>query len=65
MPTVAGSPSIVVGTIDGGIGDVPDLAGKIDGRWFMAPDGTPTQKPPEGALDDKGHGTATASSTRS
>src|SRR5438128_2141963 len=30
-----GSPSIVVGTIDSGVADVPDLAGKIDGRWFM------------------------------
>ena len=28
-----GSPAIVVGTIDSGVAEIPDLAGKIDGRW--------------------------------
>ena len=35
---VSGSdPAIVVGVIDSGAADVPDLAGKVDSRWSFAP----------------------------
>jgi subtilisin family serine protease len=55
-----GSPSVVVGTIDSGIADVPDLAGKIDGRWGFADGATEPTSGPAG-IDEKGHGTAVAS----
>jgi subtilisin family serine protease len=48
-----GSPTILVGTIDSGSADVPDLAGKIAGRYFL-------QGMPDG-IDVQGHGTAVAS----
>jgi subtilisin family serine protease len=54
-----GSPAIVVGTIDTGAADVPDLAGKIDARWTVAQDGTLTRD--AGGNDVVGHGTAVAS----
>ena len=54
-----GSPTIVVGTIDSGAADVPDLAGKVDARWTVAQDGTLTRD--AGGNDDVGHGTAVAS----
>ena len=54
-----GSPTIVVGTIDTGAADVPDLAGKVDARWTVAQDGTLTRDP--GGNDVVGHGTAVAS----
>ena len=55
----AGSPTIVVGTIDTGVADVPDLAGKVDARWTVAQDGTLTRD--AGGNDVVGHGTAVAS----
>jgi subtilisin family serine protease len=55
-----GSSAIVVGTIDSGVADIPDLTGKIDGRWFFA-GGAPTADVPEGGFDTAGHGTAVAS----
>jgi subtilisin family serine protease len=54
-----GSPTIVVGTIDTGVADVPDLAGKVDARWTVAQDGTLTRD--AGGNDVVGHGTAVAS----
>jgi subtilisin family serine protease len=54
-----GSPTIVVGTIDTGAADVPDLAGKVDARWTVAQDGTLTRD--SGGNDVVGHGTAVAS----
>jgi subtilisin family serine protease len=48
-----GSPSILIGDVDGGIADVPDLSGKIAERWFTA--GLAD------ANDNGGHGTAVAS----
>jgi subtilisin family serine protease len=56
-----GSPSVVVGTIDTGLGDVPDLAGKVDGRYDIATDGTLAAVATPEANDDAGHGTAVAS----
>lgn len=55
-----GSPMILTCTIDSGVGDVPDLAGKIDGRWSFA-NQTQTPIPGPGGLDLEGHGTAVAS----
>jgi subtilisin family serine protease len=53
-----GSPNIVACTIDSGVADVPDLAGKVISRWVF--DGqTPVLA--TGGTDDEGHGTATAS----
>jgi subtilisin family serine protease len=53
-----GSPAIVVGTIDSGIAEIPDLAGKIDGQWSFV-NGL---EPVAGAVGDgTGHGTAVAS----
>ena len=49
----------MVGTIDTGVADVPDLAGKVDARWTVAQDGTLTRDP--GGNDVVGHGTAVAS----
>jgi subtilisin family serine protease len=56
-----GSPSVVVGIIDTGLGDVPDLAGKVDGRWAFSTDGRLTPVPSAVANDSAGHGTAVAS----
>jgi len=53
-----GSPAIVVGTIDSGVADVPDLAGKIDGRWSFV---NGLDSVPNGGDDVAGHGTAVAS----
>jgi subtilisin family serine protease len=55
-----GSPTILVGTIDSGAAEVPDLAGKIDGRWFYT-GGAASAASPEGEFDPTGHGTAVAS----
>jgi subtilisin family serine protease len=55
-----GSSTIVVGTIDSGAAQIPDLAGKIDGRWFYTA-GAASAAPPEGEFDPTGHGTAVAS----
>jgi len=54
-----GSPSILVGDIDTGAADVPDLAGKIAQRWTVSANGTlaPEKRP----YDEIGHGTMTAS----
>ena len=54
-----GSPTTLVGTIDTGAADVPDLAGKVDARWTVAQDGLLTGN--AGGNDDVGHGTAVAS----
>jgi hypothetical protein len=53
-----GSSMIRVCTIDSGVADVPDLANKIDGRWYFV-----GQTPASGAegTDVEGHGTAVAS----
>src|SRR5262249_1392860 len=56
-----GSPSVVVGTVDTGLDDTPDLAGKVDGRWNIALDGTLTPTPTAEDNDELGHGTAVAS----
>src|SRR3954451_6136095 len=55
----AGSASVVVGTIDSGAADIPDLAGKVDSRWTVSAKGKVTLA--KGAIDDIGHGTAVAS----
>ena len=52
-----GSRAIVVGTIDSGVADVPDLAGKVDGQWSFV-NGL---EPDAGSDDGNGHGTAVAS----
>jgi subtilisin family serine protease len=54
-----GNPGIVVGVIDTGVSDIPDLAGKVDSLWTVTGNEI-TQAPPEGN-DDYGHGTAVAS----
>jgi subtilisin family serine protease len=54
-----GSSSVVVGTIDSGAADVPDLAGKVDSRWTVAPKGRVTRN--ARGIDNTGHGTAVAS----
>jgi hypothetical protein len=56
-----GSPEVVVGVIDTGAADVPDLAGKVDGRWSISPDGTMTPQLDHHGNDEVGHGTAVAS----
>ena len=56
-----GDPAVVVGIIDTGVAEVPDLAGKIDGLWSVAPDGNLTSEPLSDGNDDTGHGTAVAS----
>lgn len=56
-----GASTVVVGIIDTGLAPIPDLAGKIDGIWSVAPDGTLTSEPPADGNDDTGHGTAVAS----
>jgi subtilisin family serine protease len=52
-----GDPRVVVGVIDTGVDEVPDLAGKVDSRWSV--NGTEVVRSEEG--DDYGHGTAVAS----
>lgn len=53
-----GSPAIVVGTVDSGVAEIPDLAGKIDAQWSFVNGLTPVA----GAVGDgTGHGTAVAS----
>jgi subtilisin family serine protease len=54
-----GSPNVVVGTIDSGAADVPDLAGKVDQRWSVSATGKVTRD--TRAFDLLGHGTAVAS----
>jgi hypothetical protein len=55
-----GSSMILTCTIDSGVADVPDLAGKVDGRWaFAGQTQTPVSGP--GGTDEEGHGTAVAS----
>jgi serine protease len=55
-----GSPMILTCTIDSGVADVPDLAGKIDGRWsFVGQSQTPVSG--SNGTDVEGHGTAVAS----
>jgi subtilisin family serine protease len=56
-----GDAGMVVGIIDTGADDVPDLAGKIDALWTVEPDGTLTSQPVHDGNDDTGHGTAVAS----
>jgi subtilisin family serine protease len=56
-----GDPAVVVGIIDTGISNVPDLAGKIDGLWSVTPDGALTADSLSDGNDDTGHGTAVAS----
>ena len=56
-----GDPSVVVGVIDTGVAQAPDLAGKIDGLWSVALNGTLTSEPVTVGNDDVGHGTAVAS----
>jgi subtilisin family serine protease len=56
-----GSRTIVVGTIDSGAADVPDLAGKIDSRWSISHDGRLALEPTAWGNDEQGHGTAVAS----
>jgi subtilisin family serine protease len=56
-----GDPRIAVGVINSGVVAIPDLAGKIDGFWTFADDGTPTPAPLPEFVDDYGHGTAVAS----
>ena len=55
----SGSPSILVGTIDTGVADVPDLAGKVDQRWTVSRKGRLTRD--KRATVVLGHGTAVAS----
>jgi hypothetical protein len=53
-----GDAHIVVGVIDSGVAQIPDLAGKIDSRWSVT-GGTIAQVFEDN--DDQGHGTAVAS----
>ncbi len=55
-----GSPRVVVGVIDTGIDNVPDLAGKIDSLWTVNGTQVVEVSVLEGN-DDFGHGTAVAS----
>jgi subtilisin family serine protease len=54
-----GNPGVVVGVIDTGVSDIPDLAGKIDSLWSIS--GTEVTQSPREGNDDYGHGTAVAS----
>src|SRR5262245_26093069 len=56
-----GDARVVVGIIDTGVTAVPDLAGKIDGLWRVAPNGKVTADSLANGNDDIGHGTAVAS----
>jgi subtilisin family serine protease len=54
-----GSASVLVGTIDSGTAEIPDLIGKVDSRWTVSPTGTVSS---DSRGDDYlGHGTAVAS----
>jgi hypothetical protein len=55
-----GNSEIVVGVIDTGVANIPDLAGKIDGLWSVSGTQILEARVPEGN-DDYGHGTAVAS----
>ena len=48
----------MVGLIDSGVADIPDLAGKIDGRWSFVKGVEPVANKVD---DGSGHGTAVAS----
>ena len=54
-----GSPTVLVGTIDSGAADVPDLAGKVAQRWTVSAKGKLAREPRP--FDVVGHGTAVAS----
>jgi serine protease len=54
-----GSPAVVVGTIDSGAADIPDLAGKVDSYWTVTPKGKLTRL--RHGIDNVGHGSAVAS----
>jgi thermitase len=54
-----GSPTTVVGTIDTGAADIPDLRGKVDQRWTVSQAGKLRRD--TRAYDNTGHGTAVAS----
>lgn len=56
-----GSLTILVGTIDTGAADIPDLTGKVDGRWRITYDGALHLDSDTTGNDDVGHGTAVAS----
>lgn len=49
-----GSPQILVGVVDTGVSDVPDLAGKVAESWYFNDQGTSSN-------DTDGHGTAVSS----
>jgi serine protease len=55
-----GSRMILTCTIDSGVAEVPDLAGKIDGRWSFVGE-SPTPVSGSNGTDVEGHGTAVAS----
>jgi subtilisin family serine protease len=50
----AGNSQILVGIVDSGWSDLPDLRGKVAGSWYYSSEGTD-------ALDTEGHGTFVAS----
>lgn len=54
-----GSASVVVGTIDSGTAEIPDLVGKVDSRWSVSAAGR-VRRDSRGD-DYLGHGTAVAS----
>lgn len=54
-----GSATVIVGTIDSGTAEIPDLAGKIDSRWSVSATGRVRRD--SGGDDYLGHGTAVAS----
>jgi Subtilase family len=54
-----GDARIVVGVLDTGVDNVPDLKGKIDSLWVV--NGTTVSQAPLDDNDDTGHGTAVAS----
>jgi subtilisin family serine protease len=59
LDLVRGRAGVVVGTIDSGAADVPDLSGKVDERWTVSRSGRLTRD--REASDLLGHGTAVAS----
>jgi serine protease len=54
-----GSASVVVGIIDSGAAEIPDLAGKVDSRWAVSAKGTVRRE--DHGVDYVGHGSAVAS----
>lgn len=50
LNVASGSPDILVGYVDSGYGDIPDLRGKVAESWWWTSEGT-------NALDTEGHGT--------